>query len=178
MKEIAERSDTKIGSLYRFFPTKELVADALIQLYANELELRWQAIVTKAATATTEQLADILLGEYVSMRKKFPAMLTLAERGPSGSVHRQERRAQNIDGISRALRTHAPHLKSAEAKSIAIVMIYNMRAVLALTCDPSAPNAPGAVRELKASTRAYLRQRLNSKSDAMRQDSRHDSGLF
>lgn len=168
MKEIAERSDTKIGSLYRFFPTKELVADALIQLYADKLELRWQAIVAKAATVTTEQLADILLGEYVSMRKKYPAMLTLAEHGPGGSVHRQERRAQNINGISNALRAHAPHLKSAEAKSIAIVMIYNMRAMMALTCDPFAPNAPGAIRELKLSARAYLHQRLNSKSEATR----------
>ncbi|SAL34623.1 hypothetical protein AWB69_03185 [Caballeronia udeis] len=168
MKEIAERSGTKIGSLYRFFPTKELVADALMQLYADELELRWQAIIAKAATATTEQLADILLGEYVSMRKKYPAMLTLAEHGARGSVHRQEGRARNIDGILRALRAHAPHLKSAEAKSIAIVMVYNMRAMMALTCDPFAPNAPGAVRELKVSARAYLRQRLKSKSDVMR----------
>jgi hypothetical protein len=55
-------------------------------------------------------------------------------------------------------------------------MVYNMRAMLALTCDPSAPNAPGAVRELKVSARAYLRQRLKSESDATRSDSRHDSG--
>jgi AcrR family transcriptional regulator len=176
MKEIAELSDTRIGSLYRFFPTKELVADALIDLYANELDLRWQAIIAKAATATTEQLADILLGEYVSTRKKYPAMLMLAEHDPKGSVRRQEIRARNIDGISSALRAHAPHLKSAEAKSIAIVMIYNMRAMMALTCEPFAPNAPGAVRELKISARAYLRQRLKSKSDATRSDSRHDSG--
>ena len=168
MTEIAERSDTKIGSLYRFFPTKELVADALIQLYADKLDLRWQTIIAKAATATTEQLADILLAEYVSMRKKYPAMLTLAEHDPRGSVRRQEIRARNIDGISGALRAHAPQLKSAEANSIAIVMIYNMRAMMSLTFDPVAPNAPGAIRELKVSARAYLRQRLKSKSDATR----------
>jgi hypothetical protein len=95
-------------------------------------------------------------------------MLMLAEHDPKGSVRRQEIRARNIDGISSALRAHAPHLKSAEAKSIAIVMIYNMRAMLALTCDPFAPNAPGATRELKVSARAYLCQRLKSRSNAMR----------
>jgi AcrR family transcriptional regulator len=47
MKEIADRSSTKIGSLYRFFPTKELVAEALIQLYADSSEAQWQAIIAK-----------------------------------------------------------------------------------------------------------------------------------
>jgi len=58
MKEIAERSNTKIGSLYRFFPTKDVVADALLELYAESLEAFWQAIIAKARSVTTEQLAD------------------------------------------------------------------------------------------------------------------------
>ena len=33
MTEIAARSSTAIGSLYRFFPSKEALADALLQRY-------------------------------------------------------------------------------------------------------------------------------------------------
>src|SRR5882672_584783 len=65
MKEIAERSGTKIGSLYRFFPTKEILGDALIQKSGEFLEAQWQAIVDKAPTVTTDQLTDLLLDSYV-----------------------------------------------------------------------------------------------------------------
>jgi hypothetical protein len=35
MAEIAARADAKIGSLYRFFPNKDAVADALMRRYAE-----------------------------------------------------------------------------------------------------------------------------------------------
>src|ERR1700761_2210038 len=38
MTEVATRSGTAIGSLYRFFPTKELLADALLAHYGERLE--------------------------------------------------------------------------------------------------------------------------------------------
>ncbi|WP_245639904.1 helix-turn-helix domain-containing protein [Paraburkholderia heleia] len=36
MTEIAARSSTAIGSLYRFFPTKEALAEALLLRYAQQ----------------------------------------------------------------------------------------------------------------------------------------------
>jgi AcrR family transcriptional regulator len=160
MKEIAERSGTKIGSLYRFFPNKELVADALIQLYAESLDAEWQAIVAKARSATAEQLADLLLSAYVRARKKHKALLPLMEGRNDGSRLRKEFRVRNLDRIAEALRAHARHLKRPVARSIAVVMLYNMRAMMALSFDPAAPNAPGAINELKTSARGYLVQRL------------------
>ena len=163
MKEIADRSSTKIGSLYRFFPTKELVAEALIQLYADSSEAQWQAIIAKAPSAATEQLADLLLNAYVQAHKKHKVLLTLFDSGVDLSNHRLEFRARNIQRIADALRAHAPHLKPSAAKSIAVIMIYNMRAMKALTSDPTAPNAPGAIGELRTMVRAYLAHRLEPK---------------
>jgi AcrR family transcriptional regulator len=160
MKEIAERSDTKIGSLYRFFPTKELLADALIQLYADSSQEEWESIVDRAPHITTEQLAELLLNAYIQARKTHAFLPTLLESGPAGSVRRKELRARNLEKVSEALRAHAPHLKRAAARSIAVIMIYNMRAMMALTFDPSAPNAPGALAELRKAARIYLRERL------------------
>jgi AcrR family transcriptional regulator len=164
MKEIAERSNTKIGSLYRFFPTKELVADALIQLYAESAEAQWQAIIAKAPTATTERLADLLLNAHVQTSEKHKVMHTLLESGTHLSNLRLELRGLNIQRIANALKAHVPHLKPAAAKSIAVIMFYNMRAMRALTSDPTAPNAPGASNELRASVRAYLAHRLKRKT--------------
>ncbi len=164
MKEIAERSDTKIGSLYRFFPTKELVADALIQLYAELAAAEWQAISAKAPTATTEQFADLLLNAHVQTREKHKVVLTFLERSTDLSNRRLEFRALIIQRIANALKAHAPHLKPAAAKSIAVIMFYNMRAMRALTSDPTAPNAPGARDELRTSVRVYLAHRLKPKT--------------
>ncbi len=160
MKEISERSGTKVGSLYRFFPTKELVADALIHLYAESSESLWQAIIVKARTVTTARLADLLLGAYVPARQKHKGLLPLLEGRSDGSELREEFRARNLDRIADALTAHAPHLKRPAARNIAVVMLYNMRAMMALTFDPAAPNAPGAMNELKISARAYLAHRL------------------
>src|ERR1700749_3181525 len=38
MTEIAARSGTAIGSLYRFFPTKEALADALLLQYTQQMK--------------------------------------------------------------------------------------------------------------------------------------------
>jgi AcrR family transcriptional regulator len=38
MAEIAARADAKIGSLYRFFPNKDAVAEALMRQYAEALQ--------------------------------------------------------------------------------------------------------------------------------------------
>src|ERR1700761_4676248 len=48
MTEIAARSATAIGSLYRFFPTKEALTDALLQRYVAEIEASLAAIRAKA----------------------------------------------------------------------------------------------------------------------------------
>ncbi|UVK38772.1 TetR/AcrR family transcriptional regulator [Mesorhizobium sp. AR10] len=160
MKEIAERSDTKIGSLYRFFPTKEVVADALLELYAGSLEAFWQAIIAKARSTTTEHLADLLLGFYVSTRKKHKALLPLLESRSDASTGREAFRARNLDRIAEALKAHAPHLRRPAVRTIAVIMLYNMRTMMALTFDPAAPNAPGAINELRSSVRAYLVNRL------------------
>src|SRR5258708_39047558 len=91
MSEIALRSGTKIGSLYRFFATKELVGDALIEDYAQSSEVQWQAIIAAASSATPERLADRRLDAYIDARQKHTARAHLALLGgrPDGSRPRQ-----------------------------------------------------------------------------------------
>jgi AcrR family transcriptional regulator len=160
MRDIAQRSGTKIGSLYRFFPTKDLVADALIQDYAESSEIQWQAMIAAAPNATAARLADLFLDAYVEARRKHKALLALLESRSDGSRQREEFRARNLDRIARVLKAHAPYLKTPALKKIAVVMLYHMRAMMSLTIDPEAVNAPGAAEELRTSVRAYLTARL------------------
>jgi AcrR family transcriptional regulator len=162
MSEIALRSGTKIGSLYRFFPTKELVGDALIEDYAQSSEVQWQAIIAAAPSATPERLADLLLDAYIEARKKQSgrALLALLESRADGSRRREEFRHRNLERIGEALKANAPHLKAPTLRKMAIVMLYHMRAMMAMTFDPNAPNAPGAPEELRISVRSWLAARL------------------
>src|SRR5580698_7561015 len=57
MAEIAARADARIGSLYRFFPSKEAVAEALMRQYADALQAEYDAMRAHAAGATPEALA-------------------------------------------------------------------------------------------------------------------------
>src|SRR5271165_2435687 len=47
MTEVAIRSSTAIGSLYRFFPTKEALAGALLERYGAHLTEALDAILCK-----------------------------------------------------------------------------------------------------------------------------------
>ena len=160
MAEIASKAGAPIGSLYRFFPTKEILGDALIQRSAEFSEAEWKSVIAKAPTVTTNQLADLLLNSYVRSRNHNKVLPRLLESGAHWSKRRLELRARNLERIAEALRAHAPHLKRSAARSIGVIMLYNMRTMNALTFDPTAPNAPGAANELKASARLYLASRL------------------
>jgi AcrR family transcriptional regulator len=73
MAEIAARADAKIGSLYRFFPNKDAVAEALMSQYSEVLRTEYDAIHAihaHAAAATPQELADILIDLLVGMTMK------------------------------------------------------------------------------------------------------------
>jgi AcrR family transcriptional regulator len=160
MREIADRSRTNIGSLYRFFPTKELVTDALINLYAETFNALWYDLIAKAPMASTEQLNDLLLNLFIDKPERYKALgILLGSRG-DGWDRRWRFRVNNIKMITEVLKAHAPWLKRPEAKKIAVIMLYSMRAIMKMTFDPDAPNVPGAAAELRNISRAYLVGRI------------------
>src|SRR5271168_5636245 len=50
MAEIAARAGAQIGSLYRFFPNKEIIADALIHRYGERIEEAFGKIEVQATS--------------------------------------------------------------------------------------------------------------------------------
>src|ERR1700692_2707308 len=48
MTEIAARSNTAIGSLYRFFPAKEALAEAILARYRDHMERALDEIAARA----------------------------------------------------------------------------------------------------------------------------------
>ena len=73
MTEIAARAGAPIGSLYQFFPNKDVLADALIARYAEHVEAALDRIRAEARALDGTQLADRLLDVLVTDRAQSGA---------------------------------------------------------------------------------------------------------
>jgi AcrR family transcriptional regulator len=160
MAEIAARAGAPIGSLYRFFPNKEILAEALIQRYAVLIDQFFDAIESRLALHSTESLADALMAFGIDIRGETKAMIALLEARSQWSPKRTEFRNLAIKRIARVLTTRAPKLRRQEAKDAAVVLLHNMKTLAALKFDPNKAAGPGAIRELYHMNRLYLADKL------------------
>ena len=155
MAEIAARADAKIGSLYRFFPNKDAVADALMRRYAEALQAEYDAIHAHAADATPQELADILVDLLVKLRPQAGALATFLDFNADWTEARRRLRAQTLAGIKTALTTCAPDLDDLEADDVAAVVLSNMKTMVGMA-KKDVPTTPGAPDQLRLMNRLYL----------------------
>ena len=159
MAEIAERADAKIGSLYRFFPNKDAVADALMRQYVEALQAEYEAIHAHAADATPEQLADDLIDLMVKLHPQARALTALLDSRTRGTEDdqriRTQLRAQTLAGIKTALTICAPDLDDEKAADVAAVVYNNMKTMAGMATN-DVPTTPGAPDQLRLMNRLYL----------------------
>jgi AcrR family transcriptional regulator len=155
MAEIAARAGAQIGSLYRFFPNKDAVAEALMRQYAEALQAEYDAIHAHAVDATPEELADILIDVMVKLYPQAGALTALLDSRTDWTEVRQRLRAQTLAGIRTALTACAPDLDDKEAEDVAAVVLNNMKTMVGMTMK-DAPTTPGAPDQLRLMNRLYL----------------------
>jgi AcrR family transcriptional regulator len=155
MTEIAARSATAIGSLYRFFPTKEALADALLQRYALQAqnglaELR-QQVPEMTLDATADALVDFVL--VLQSQRSFATALVDAR---SGSEDQRARfREAMRGGIAGILAGAIMGLKPARAKVMAVVLLHMLKGVTTIANEEPATRAL-LLAELRDLVRLYL----------------------
>jgi len=159
MAEIAARAEAKVGSLYRFFPNKDAIADALMEHQAEILRAEYAAIHVRAADATPEELADILIELLVKLHPRTQGFATLLDSRTDVTVVRQRFRAQTLAGIKTALTACAPGLDDQEADDIAAVVLNNMKTMVGMATK-DAPTSPGAPDQLRLMNRLFLAAKL------------------
>jgi len=155
MAEIAARADAKIGSLYRFFPNKDAVADALMRRYAEALQAQYDAIHAHAADATPQELADILIDLMVKLYPKARAFAALLDSRTDWTEVRPQLHTQTLAGIKTALTICAPDLADKEAEDVAAVVLSNMKTMVGMA-KKDVPTTPGAPDQLRLMNRLYL----------------------
>jgi len=160
MAEIAARSGTKIGSLYRFFPNKESVADTIVVSARENIDAVFDRFDAGVNGLSIRALADGLVALIFELFTR-PAFMKLLDAGQNWSVKREEFRSALIERIAKTLMIHSPELTKKSAADIALVILLSVKTVATHQAffDES---ASGAGDEFRDMTRLYLKSRLGS----------------
>jgi AcrR family transcriptional regulator len=160
MTEIAARSGTKIGSLYRFFPNKESLADTIVVGVRENLDAVFDRFDARVPALSVRALADGLMALIFDLFNR-PAFMKLLDAGQEWSVKREEFRGSMLQRVAKTLTIHTPKLSKESAADIALVVLLNVKTVATHQAffDQTASRAPDEFRHM---TRLYLRNRLGS----------------
>ncbi len=157
MAEIAERSGTKIGSLYRFFQNKESVADTLLEAGREYMVVAFDQFQAGVPGLSVHALADGLMSLLCELFAK-PGFKKLLDSGKEWSEKREELRVSVLRRIAQSLMVHSPSLAHKSATDMALVVLLHGKAVAtnrALFASKSEISI-----EFRDMTRLYLQSRL------------------
>lgn len=132
MTEIAARSGTAIGSLYRFFPTKEALAAAILDRYGAHLIGALDQIVGHLPEMTAQEVAEALVALMLDLAHERAAALALADRQEGGSDKRRALRDAMIARLC-AILSHG------EGKALPAGSDAQIGAVFSQLPSPAAP---------------------------------------
>ena len=159
MTGVAVRAGAPIGSLYQFFPTKALLAEALYRRETDALAVALDDAVNElpATPRTLDAVADGLFAALVDFCAAHPALPIVAERREADAVRRSKAapglREQLAEWLSRSDPPPAPEL----LQRAAILLLRVMKAAVSVQTN----HDPGA-HELIEDLRAMLHWRLAS----------------
>ena len=149
MTEVAARSRTAIGSLYRFFPTKA----ALAERYAEAVGGRLDALEASAAGLAAADLADAFVNLILD-RPRERAIVALMEGSVDVDRHRAALRARYRDGIVAILRAARPGSTVSRAEPAGAVVLQILKGVSRL-CEAGG-KARAALDELRLALALFL----------------------
>ena len=159
MAEIAARSGTKIGSLYRFFPNKESLADTMVVCARKNLDAVFDKFDAGVKALSIRALADDL--QIVLFEQTLtPALMRLLDGSHDWSVKREEFKSAILRRIAKTLMIYRPKLPKNTAADMAFVVLVNMKALATYRKFPD--SLPSALDEMRDMTRLYLQSRLGS----------------
>jgi AcrR family transcriptional regulator len=154
MTEVAARSSTAIGSLYRFFPTKEVLADVLLTRYAERIHASLDAIAGDARQLDPQALADRLVDLMSTLRSDRAAAITLMDARGDADGRRSRLRADMRSSLVTIL-ADAGGVAPPYGAQVAATLLSQMRSVGPLL-DEEAAGTPGLLNELRTMLRCYL----------------------
>jgi AcrR family transcriptional regulator len=152
MTEIASRAGAAIGSLYQFFPSKEALAEAVFNRFAERAAAAFAQVEALAPGCSARELADLFIDYKLRQGADRDAAIALS-RGVAGIVERRKPLGDALRGrIATILGAANPALRPDEAAAAAIItnQIMKMIPALASTEDERAAALIAEARRLLA----------------------------
>jgi AcrR family transcriptional regulator len=158
MAEVAARAGAPIGSLYRFFPNKEVLADALIKRYLELLDAAFARVDDPPGSSSLDAFVDALLAVFVGLRGETQAVIALLDAHSDWSEKRGELKEAIYRNVAQKLMLRNPRLAADSARDMAPVLTQNIKATAAQIAERGGTD--GVVAELREMTRLYLAAKL------------------
>jgi AcrR family transcriptional regulator len=156
MTEIAARAGAPIGSLYQFFPSKNALADTLVQSYVALLTADLEAIEARARDIDTAALVASLFRVLRGHPRERAAAMPLAEARMDERTRRVTFRYLLRKRLAAILRARVPTLSAEAARDRATVVLQLMKAASALSDEEGLSGRAAALRELQSLAVHYL----------------------
>ncbi|WP_431321061.1 TetR/AcrR family transcriptional regulator [Rhizobium sp. YTU87027] len=155
MTEIAAEAKSSIGSLYQFFPTKMLLAEALHLERLRQLNAALVDLQAKVDGKRAAEIGDAIfarLGAFLEEHREFPV---LAARRDIPKERKVQSRAELRGNITALLRKAVPSIGD-DVDLLAALVLELLRIIVTAAHDPDIGGDPRMVTEL----RGMLRKRL------------------
>ena len=149
MTEIAARAGASIGSLYQFFPNKDVLADMLHEANINAIAHLLDAAGDSAAKATPGVVADSILAQLSDFLLGHPEFATLSERRNSSPENKIYVRDLIRGKISHLLQIASPPLLPKNADTFAVIILHLMKALVAIHQEAGLENRAAAISSLR-----------------------------
>ena len=155
MTEIATRSGTATASLYRFFPSKEALADALLVQYAQHVINSLGDLRERAAGMTLDDIAEGLVAFRLDLQSQRKFAVELADARGGSANKQQEFRAAILGGLAALILQGVPGATKAKADAMAVVLLHTLKVVTMIGQEKPATRRK-LLGEIKTLIRAYL----------------------
>jgi AcrR family transcriptional regulator len=155
MTQIAIHAGASIGSLYQFFPSKEVLAEALFARYVEYVTSMFEDLAKRAPGLSPQGLADRLVELMLDVRKDRDSTAAL-----SGSVSGIVERRQTFRGANRRqivaiLRAANPKLREKAAAEAAAMIDHVLKLVPMLAKEQENGGQP-LVAQVRTMLAAYI----------------------
>ena len=148
-----------IGSLYQFFPNKEVVARTIKTQYCQELKELWANLVPVSAKTPTSRLIDQFLNVTIKAIAQHPAIIRLMDAprsaNPAADI-KQSLREQLVE----LFLTRKPRMSHNKAHRYAEITVQMIRTMLWLYLENERSEREALVSEMKSAVVNYLAPRL------------------
>jgi AcrR family transcriptional regulator len=159
MTEIALRAGASIGSLYQFFSSKEVLAEALFNRYIERMAQVLEEIAARAPSLRPARLAQLLIELTLTLRTDRDVAMALVNSVAAIVESRKPPRYIIRSHVAAVLRAARPALSEQRAIAAAMVISQFIKTVPALA-EAQEQGGRGFIAEARRMLTLYLERVL------------------